>query len=197
VAVDYRLAPEHRFPAAFDDALAALRWVAAEAEPLGFAGCKLAIGGDSVGAGLAAAVALSVDAPPLALQVLLCPVLDLVHERPSRRLFRHGFFMDPEVFAQDLEDYCGGAADRADPRLSPLLASHLGRQPPAIIHAAECDPFRDEARAYAERLHDVGVGARCTVWDGMIHYFYMLAGAIPAAGPALEALGADIRQALA
>jgi len=197
IAVDYRLAPEHRFPAAFEDALAAVRWVAEHAGSLGLAAGKLAVGGDSVGAGLAAAVALSADAPPLVLQVLLCPVLDVVHERPSRRLFRHGFFMDPKTFSRDLDDYCGPGVDRTDPRLSPLLARHLGREPPALIHAAECDPFRDEACAYADRLCDVGVGARFVLWPGMIHYFYLLVGAIPAAAPAVETLGAELREALA
>lgn len=197
VAVDYRRAPEHRFPAAFEDALSAVRWTAEAAHALGLRTDKLAIGGDSVGGGLAAAVALSPDVPPLALQVLLCPIVDLVNERPSRRKFGQGFFVDRDTFAADVRDYCADQADLGDPRLSPLLANHLGRQPPALIHAAGCDPFRDEAQAYADRLADEGVSARCIVWPGMIHYFYLMDRAIPSAGPALDEIARQVRDALA
>jgi acetyl esterase/lipase len=197
IAVDYRLAPEHRFPAAFEDSLAAARWAAQQAPALGLDAGRLAIGGDSVGAGLAAAVAQSADAPPLALQVLLCPILDLANESPSRRAFAEGFFVDAATLAQDIGDYCGGGADLGDPRLSPLLAGDLSGQPPALIHAAEYDPFRDEAQAYAERLSAAGVSARFVLWPGMIHGFYTLPRAIAGAGPALEAIGAGIAEALA
>jgi acetyl esterase/lipase len=197
ISVDYRLAPEHRFPAAFEDALAALCWAAQRAEALGFDAQRLAVGGDSVGGGLAAAVAQSSDAPPLALQLLLCPILDLANESPSRRAFAEGFFIDAATLAQDVVHYCGGEADLCDPRLSPLLASDLSRQPPALIHAAEYDPFRDEAKAYAERLSQAGVAARFVLWPGMIHYFYTLPRAIAGAGPALESIGEGIAGALA
>jgi acetyl esterase len=197
IAVDYRLAPEHRFPAAFDDARASVDWVARRAGAMGLDPTRLAVGGDSVGGGLAAAVALGRDAPPLALQVLLCPILDLVNETASRRAFASGYFLDAATLAQDVSDYCGGEVDLCDPRVSPLLANDLTRMPPAQIHAAEYDPFRDEAQVYAERLSGAGVDARFVLWPGMIHYFYTLPRAIRGATPALEAIGAGIAEALA
>ncbi|MDB5448040.1 MAG: alpha/beta hydrolase, partial [Phenylobacterium sp.] len=172
LAVDYRLAPEHPFPAAVEDALAVTAWAAAQAQALGFDSQRLGVGGDSAGAGLAAVVAQSPSAPPLALQVLLCPILDLARESPSRREFAEGYFLDAATLAQDLSDYRGGHADLRDVRLSPLLAEDLAGQPPALVHAAEYDPFRDEAEAYARRLSEAGVPVRLTRWPGMIHYFY-------------------------
>jgi acetyl esterase/lipase len=197
LAIDYRLAPEHPFPAAVEDALAAACWTAAHAAELGIDPRRLGVAGDSVGAGLAAVVAQSRNAPPLALQVLLCPVLDLVNETPSRRAYARGYFIEPETVAEDLRDYCEGKADLSDPRLSPLLTPSLIPQPPALIHAAEYDPFRDEAEAYARRLKASGTAVRYVAWPGLIHYFYCLARAIPGAVRAIEALGDEIGAALA
>ena len=197
LAIDYRLAPEHPFPAAVEDALAATCWASENALQLGIDPQRLAIGGDSVGGGLAAGVAQNPAAPPLALQMLLCPILDLANASPSRRAYAEGFFLDAATLAADLQDYCGATPDLADPRLSPLLAKDLPRLPPALIHAAEYDPFRDEAEAYATRLAQAGGSARFTSWPGLIHYFYCLSRAIPAATPALETIGAEIGAALA
>jgi len=197
IAVDYRLAPEHRFPAAFDDALAAVCWAAQHAEALELDPGRLAVAGDSVGAGLATAVAQSGLAPQLALQVLICPILDTAGESASRRAFAEGFFFDAATLAQDLRDYCGGEVDPRDPRLSPLMTGDLSRQPPALIHAAEYDPFRDEACRYAERLAQAGVAAQFVLWPGMIHYFYALPRAIAGAAGAVDAIGASIGRALA
>jgi acetyl esterase/lipase len=197
LAIDYRLAPEHPFPAAVEDALAATCWMAQHAAEFGIDPRRLGVAGDSVGAGLAAVVAQSRSAPPLALQVLLCPVLDLVNETPSRRAYARGYFIEPETVAEDLKDYCGAQTDRTDPRLSPLLTPALMPQPPALIHAAEYDPFRDEAEAYARRLEASGTAVRYVAWPGLIHYFYCLARAIPAAVRAIETLGDEIGVALA
>ena len=197
LSIDYRLAPEHPFPAAVEDALAATCWAADNALLLGIDPMRLAIGGDSVGGGLAAGVAQSPAAPPLALQVLLCPILDLANETASRRAYAEGFFLDAATLAADLHDYCGGAQDLHDLRLSPLLAENLAVRTRTLIHAAEYDPFRDEAEAYAARLAGSGAAVRFTCWPGMIHYFYCLARAIPGAVPALETIGAEIGAALA
>ena len=197
LAIDYRLAPEHPFPAAVEDALAATCWASEHALQLGIDPQRLAIGGDSVGGGLAAGVAQNPAAPPLALQMLLCPILDLANASASRRAYAEGFFLDAATLAADLRDYCGEGAELADPRLSPLLAKDLARGPPALIHAAEYDPFHDEASAYATRLSQTGATARFTCWPGLIHYFYCLCRAIPAAGPVVDAIGAEIGAGLA
>jgi acetyl esterase/lipase len=192
LAVDYRLAPEHPFPAAFEDALAAVRWAADEAESLGFDPARLVVAGDSAGAGLAAAVAQSRERPPLALQLLLCPILSPAEDSASRRAFADGYFLESSNLAADLADYCGGGADPRDPRLSPLLAADLAGLPPALIHTAEYDPFRDEGEAYARRLRDAGVGVRQTRHGGMIHYFYAMPRAIGPAAEALAGIGAEV-----
>lgn len=197
LAVDYRLAPEHPFPAALEDALAALRWTAEHAAELGLDVRRLAIGGDSVGGGLAAAIAQDPAAPALALQVLLCPILDLANETPSRRAYAQGYFLERATLAADLRDYCGEAPDLRDPRLSPLLANDLSGLPRALIHMAEYDPFRDEAAAYGRRLAEAGIGASVTCWPGMIHYFYCLARVIGGVDEVLDTIGADIAEALA
>jgi acetyl esterase len=197
LAVDYRLAPEHPFPAAHDDALAAVRWAAANSVALGFDPARLVVAGDSAGAGLAAAVAQSPDRPPLALQLLICPILNLAEDSASRRVFADGYFLDPATMAADLADYCGPRANLRDPRLSPLLADRLDGLPPALIHTAEYDPFRDEGEAYARRVRDAGVVVRQTRHGGMIHYFYALPRAIPHGAEALAGIGAEIAAALA
>lgn len=197
LAVDYRLAPEHPFPAALEDAFAAVRWVAAHGEAIGVDPARLVIAGDSAGAGLAAAVAQSPDRPPLALQLLICPILNLAEDSTSRRAFADGYFLDSATMAADRADYCGGVADLRDPRLSPLLAKQVDGLAPALIHTAEYDPFRDEGEAYARRLRDAGVAVRQARHGGMIHYFYAVPRAIPYAAEALAAIGAQVAAALA
>ena len=196
LAVDYRLAPEHPFPAALDDALFAVRWAAAKANVLDFDPNRLGVAGDSAGGGLAAAVAQSRDAPPLALQLLLCPILDPATERPSRLAYGEGYFVERAALAEDLRAYCGGTVDPGDPRVSPLRAGALEGQPTTLLHVAECDPFRDEGEAYAERLWRAGVAVQCVCWPGMIHYFYALIRGVPAAGPVVDAIGAQVALAL-
>jgi acetyl esterase/lipase len=195
MAVAYRLAPEHPFPAALDDAFAATRWIAANAATLGLDATRLVIAGDSAGASLAAVVAQSADRPPIALQLLICPILNVASETASRREFADGYFVDSGTLAADVEDYAQGC-DLSDPRLSPLLTAKLEGAPPALIHTAEYDPFRDEGEAYAARLVEAGVRASLTRHEGMIHYFYCMPRAIPYAADALSAIGRQIREAL-
>jgi acetyl esterase/lipase len=192
LAIDYRLAPEHPFPAAYDDALAALRWTVAHADTIGIDPSRVVVAGDSAGAGLAAALALGRDGPAIALQLLICPILSPAETSASRAAFADGYFLDSATLAADLADYLGPDSDPRDPRISPLLAADLTGSPPAIVHTAEYDPFRDEGEAYAQRLKDAGVAVRQTRHDGMIHYFYAMPRAITGAADAVAAIGMEV-----
>jgi acetyl esterase/lipase len=200
IAADYRLAPEHPFPAGLDDCLAATRWAAANASRLGLDPARLAVGGDSVGGGLAAATALALRAeggPAIALQLLICPILDVRRAGGSRRALGDGYFISRAAFARDVADYLPPGVVADDPRVSPLRAASLAGLPPALVHTAQFDPFRDEGEAYAEALRAAGGTAEATRHPGMIHYFYAMARAIPYAAEAAAAIGAQLRGALA
>jgi acetyl esterase/lipase len=199
ISVGYRRAPEHKFPAAVADSCAATQWVVAHAAELGLDPDRIAVGGDSAGGGLAAAVcqiAAIQHGPRLALQVLFCPVMDMRAGTPSRAAFAQGYFLDQATIDWMLRHYCAANADLDDPRLSPLRAAQFSGLPPAHIHTAEFDPVRDEGEAYAKLLRQAGVTARYTCHAGMIHYFYAMAGAIPAARTALKGAAAAMREAL-
>ncbi len=199
VAVAYRLAPEHRFPAATEDAHAALQYLRRHGQEFGIDPARVAVCGDSAGATLAAAVCQALaavgDARP-ALQVLLCPILDHGGLTESRRALASGYLVDQATLDHDLLYYLPPAADREEPRISPLRALDVSGLPPTLIHTAEFDPLRDEGHAYAERLAGAGVPVSYTCHPGMIHLFYGLGGVIPYARTAFEQLGAEIRAAL-
>jgi acetyl esterase/lipase len=200
VSVDYRLGPEHRFPAAVDDALAATLYVAEHAADFGIAPSRLGICGDSAGGTLAAATCQALahrGGPSMALQVLLCPILDYGGTTDSRREYGHGYLVDQATLDHDLLYYLPAGADAADPRISPLRAADLRGLPPTLIHTAECDPLRDEGRLYAERLRDSGCSVTYRCHAGMIHLFYGLGGVIPYARQAWSELGLEVRAALA
>jgi acetyl esterase/lipase len=200
LSIGYRHAPEHKFPAAVEDSYAATCWVADNATTLGIDAQRVAVGGDSAGGGLAAVVcqtAIACGGPRLALQVLFCPVMDMAAETASRAAFAEGYFLNRATFDWMLQQYCPPNFDPKDPRLSPLRAAGFSGLPPAHVLTAEYDPLRDEGEAYAQRLRDAGVAVRYTCHAGLIHHFYGMAGAIPAARAAVEAAAAAMREALA
>jgi acetyl esterase len=195
-SIDYRLGPESRFPAAVEDGYAAASWIAANCHRFAVQPERLGICGDSAGATLAAVVcqiAARAHAPALALQFLLCPIMDLSQESASRRELAQGYLVDRDTLEHDLRHYLEPEDDPADPRISPLRAQDLRGLPPALIHTAEYDPLRDEGRAYAEQLEAAGVRTLYRCHHGMIHLFYGLGGIIPYAGAAFKQMGADIR----
>lgn len=182
-SVDYRLAPEHRFPSAQDDAFDSLAWLRGSAVALGADPQRIAVGGDSAGGTLAAACAIHARDRgwPLALQLLIYPGLSSHQDTDSYRRFARGYLLDAETvqwfFAQTLRD----ARDRLDWRFAPLLAQDLRGLAPAWIAGAEYDPLIDENRAYAERLREAGVAVRFVRYDGMIHSFFQHGGFVEAA----------------
>ncbi|HUZ62594.1 MAG TPA: alpha/beta hydrolase [Acetobacteraceae bacterium] len=199
IAVDYRLAPEHRFPAAVQDAYAATVWVARHAEALGLDPERIGIAGDSAGGTLAAAICQLVGTTRearLALQLLLCPILDWAEETPSRRAFATGCLADRDMMQRDMACYLSPGTPTWHRHVSPLRATGLQGQPPAYIHTAEFDPLRDEGEAYAERLRAAGVPVRHTRHDGMVHLFYGLGAVVPYARHALARIGGEIGAAL-
>src|SRR3954453_3059470 len=159
LSVDYRLAPEHPFPAAADDALAAYRDARARAAELGADPARVAVGGDSAGGNPAAVGALDLRGDPLgpAFQLLIYPGLDLTRKHPSRLRFGERFILTEENMAWYQDQYAPDHSRRADPRISPLLAPELEGLPPAHTATALADPLRDEGEAYAERLRAAGV----------------------------------------
>jgi acetyl esterase len=199
VSVDYRLAPEHKFPAAIEDGIAAVSWVAREAARNCIDPARIAVAGDSAGANIAAVVCQSAQqagGPKIALQVLFCPPTDALHDTESSRAFAEGYLLEAEGIRWFGQHTYPPDADPRDPRISPLYAGDLAGLPPAHIHTAAFDPLRDEGKAYADRLRRSGVAVRYTCHDGMIHHFYALAGAIPYAFTAIEQAGGAIKQAL-
>ncbi|HLN49745.1 MAG TPA: alpha/beta hydrolase [Steroidobacteraceae bacterium] len=199
VAVEYRLAPEHPFPAALEDALAAVAHIGSHAAQFGIDAARLGVCGDSAGATLTAAACQAIardGGPRLALQLLLCPILDYSRQSASRRELAHGFLVDQETLDHDLLHYAQGV-DPADPRISPARAATLVDLPPTIIHTAEFDPLRDEALDYFTRLTQSGSALSYTCHAGMIHLFYGLGAVIPYARTAFETIGGEIRAALA
>ncbi len=199
VAVDYRLAPEHPFPAGLEDTAAAMAHVGSHAADFGIDAARLGICGDSAGATLVAAachaLARSGGAAP-ALQLLICPILDYSRRYGSRADFASGYLIDQDTLDHDLEHYAPQGADPKDPRISPLLAENLAGVPPTLVHTAEFDPLRDEGQDYFRRLSQTGSALAYTCHPGMIHLFYGLGAVIPYARTAFEKMGAEIRAAL-
>ena len=195
-AVDYRLAPEHRYPAAVDDSLAAIRWLAAHARELGGDPARLAIAGDSAGGNLAAVAARRLrDELPIRLQALIYPVTDAALNTPSYREFSEDHGLSAASMRRFWNLYLDGA-DGADPDASPLRAGDLSGVAPAYVLTAEEDVLRDEGEAYAAALRDAGVPTELVRWPGTIHGFFRWLAVAAAAREAVDAVGAALRERL-
>lgn len=199
VSVDYRLAPENPFPAAVEDAEAAVRWLAAAGTDVGVDPQRIAVGGDSAGGNLAAVVARRCHhgrGPGLVFQLLVYPVTDLAHESASYRENGEGYFLTRSMMQWFRDQYLPDPALRSHPDASPLLAESLEGLPPALVITAEYDPLRDEGEAYAARLRDAGVPAKVSRYAGMIHGFFSMGTLIPRADDAIREAAEALRAAL-
>jgi acetyl esterase len=179
LSVEYRLAPEHPFPAATDDAVAAFDYAYSKAKDLGADPERIAVGGDSAGGNLAAVAAQVTTrrgGPAPAFQLLLYPGVDASVRRRSRELFGNGFFLTDTDMTWFLNHYAPAGVDRTDPRLSPLLAKDLSGLPPAYIATAGFDPLRDEGEAYGEKLRDAGVPVAVSRQADLIHGYVNFLG---------------------
>ena len=198
VSVDYRLAPENPWPAAVDDAWAALEWVAANAATIGADAARIAVAGDSAGGNLAAVVALMArerGGPALRAQALFYPGVDLVtSDRPSLIDFADGPFLSSKRIEWFKDLYVPDRATRRDPHVSPLLAADHRGLPPTIVITAEFDPLRDEGEAYGEALRAAGVPVSIERYDGVIHGFVSMDRWFPEAGQALALASAWLRE---
>jgi acetyl esterase len=199
VAVDYRLAPEHKFPAGLDDAVAAFRWLAGEAIELGIDPDRVVIGGDSAGATLATVVAQLArgEARTPCLQWLIYPAADLAADTPSHASCGQGFLLTRDDMEWFRGLYLNDLAEIADPRVSPLRAGDLSGLPPALVFTAGLDPLRDEGQAYADRLAAAGVKVVHREFDSLIHGFVGMRGALQAAARAMDDMVAGLRHELA
>ena len=196
IAVNYRLAPEHRFPAAVDDCLATVRWVFAHASELGVDRARIAVGGDSSGGNLAAVVGQLCQAPPepqLVQQVLVYPLTDIAGSFPSMDEYADGYLLTRGALQWFYGQYLNDEREQTDPRASPLRAADVSRVAPALIVTAECDPVRDEGKAYADKLRAAGVPTKYVCYPGMVHPFLSFGKVLDDAHAALELIAATLR----
>jgi acetyl esterase len=200
LAIDYRLGPEHPFPAAVDDALAGFRWACAEASRLGADPERIAVAGDSAGGNLAAVVcqlARDEGGPRPRFQALIYPVIDYSDKRRSYELFGEGFFLTSEEMDWYRDNYFAAAEDRGDPRASPILAADLSNLPPAHVVTSGFDPLRDEGEDYARALEQAGVPVTLRRESDLVHGFINAVGLGGRAGDAAREIAAALRAGLA
>jgi acetyl esterase len=200
VAVDYRLAPENKFPAAFDDAYAALVWTEANASDHNINPNRIAVAGDSAGGNLAAAVAIQAKqkgGPKISYQVLFYPVTQARANTASMNDLATGYFLEKASMDWFCDQYLPAGADVNDPRVSPLAAKDVSGVAPAYVLVAGFDPLKDEGKQYAAKLKAAGVAVDFTEFDSMIHGFLGMAGIVPQAGQAIKEAGKAMANALA
>lgn len=198
VSVDYRLAPEHKFPAAPDDCLAATRWAAMNAGMLNADASRIVVGGDSAGGNLAAVTALRIrdeGGPALRGQMLIYPVADYIEPgTPSMEENANGYGLTKAGMAWFWNHYLAHPSDGAHPHAAPLRAASLAGLPPALVATAEYDPLRDEGEYYAEALRKAGVATEMKRWDGMNHGFFFFSGIVDKATAAMDEACTWLRQ---
>lgn len=200
VSVDYRLAPETKFPGPADDCWAAMTWAVENASSLNGDASRLAVGGDSAGGNLAAAMSLMAadrGGPAIALQVLIYPVTDVDFNTVSYDVNGEGYSLTKTTMQWYWDHYLSGLEDASNPYAAPLQAMSLAGQPPALVITAEYDPLRDEGEAYAKRLQDAGVAATATRYDGVIHGFFTMGAVVDKGQQAVDEASAAIRNAFA
>ncbi|MEK9280232.1 MULTISPECIES: alpha/beta hydrolase [unclassified Bradyrhizobium] len=196
ISVDYRLAPEHKFPAAVDDAIAATKWVAANARNLGIDAARLSVGGDSAGGNLAAVVALAArdgNGPAIAGQVLIYPAIDFAMTHGSHSEPETSVLLTHSVIRWFRDHYLNGVADIQDWRASPARAATLLGLPPAYVLTAGADPLRDEGEEYAARLKRAGVSVTSRHFPGQFHGFFTMGKLLPQANVAASEIGAWLK----
>ena len=200
LSVDYRLAPESKYPVAVEDSYAALLWIVANAERLGIDRRRMAVGGDSAGGNLATVMALMArdrTGPRLALQVLIYPVTDHDLDTRSYRENATGYILTREGMRWFWNHYLASEAQGREPYASPLRAASLAGLPPALVITAEYDPLCDEGEAYAARLRDAGVPVTLTRYPGMFHGFVRLTNVLDKARTALDEIASSVQKAFA
>jgi acetyl esterase len=200
VSVDYRLAPEHKFPAALEDSYAATNWVAAHATQFNGDSSRIAVGGDSAGGSLATTIARMVrDREDLRLvfQVLIYPITDMGSNTPSMQEYAEGYGLTRKDVIWYINHYLNNKEEKTNPLASPLLAPDLSGLPPALVITAEFDPLRDEGEQYARKLEEAGVPLRLSRYNGMIHGFMTMAGFLDQGRQALSEIATALQGALA